>query len=236
LKEKLKYFKQNLSIIVLIPTLLGGFWQLIALSNISVSYIRFFSITQLIADGILVLFLLTVIYSSFKFSTWVTNKGLQEKNSKGLKIFKFSFLFVCGIIWITVFIIDTIRTGYINTFLLFFSIVFGTMIIVLFFHLLVYFKIVQRLLKMEYLLVITSFIMLFGLMNFLDLTFSTFNKSFLIPQNLKNIEAFEKNLKTKYPNCSSISIKYFNDKYFFVEINQNDKSEIEIISFNKLIE
>jgi len=236
LKEKLKYFKENLSVIVLIPTLLGGFWQLMALSNISVTYIRFFSITQLIADGILILFVLTLIYLSFKFSTWITNKGLQEKNSKAFKIFKFSFVIVIGIFWVTIFIIDTIKTGYINPLLLFFSIVFGTMIIVLTFHLLKYFKIIQRLVEMENLMLIIAIIAFFGFMTFLDFTFSTFNKSFLIPKNLKNIEKLEKKLQTKYPNYSSVSIKYFNDKYFFVEINQNDKSEIEIISFNKLFE
>lgn len=236
MKEKLEYFKQNLSIIILIPTLLGGFWQLMALSNISISYVRFFSITQLIADGIIILFILTVIYFCFKFSTWITNKGLQEKDSKEHKIFKFSFMFVVGVVFITIFITDTIKTGYINLPFLFLSIVFGTIIIVISFHLLVYFKIVKRLLEMKILILIISLILLLGFIISLDLAFSAFNKSFLIPKNLKNIEIFEKKLKEKYPNCSSISIKYFNDKYFFVEIKQNDKSEIEIISFNKLIE
>jgi hypothetical protein len=34
---------------------LGGLWQIIALASMSIAYIRFFSATQLIADGLLII-------------------------------------------------------------------------------------------------------------------------------------------------------------------------------------
>mgnify|MGYP006199785449 CR=1 FL=1 len=47
-----------LSLLVAIPPLFGAIWQLIELSKLSLSYIRFFSISQLVADGTLVLIIL----------------------------------------------------------------------------------------------------------------------------------------------------------------------------------
>ncbi|WP_075343724.1 hypothetical protein [Tenacibaculum agarivorans] len=62
IKYKLNWIKENLSIILIIPALIGGLWQIIELSYISTSYLRFFSPTQVISDGLLVLFVLTLIY------------------------------------------------------------------------------------------------------------------------------------------------------------------------------
>jgi hypothetical protein len=61
-------FKDNLNILILVPTILGGIWQLLELSSISTSFIRFFSLSQLVADGILILFILAILVSSFKLS------------------------------------------------------------------------------------------------------------------------------------------------------------------------
>ena len=54
----------DLSLIILLPTFLGGIWQLLELSSISTSFIRFFSISQLIPDGLLILFIFIIIYIS----------------------------------------------------------------------------------------------------------------------------------------------------------------------------
>lgn len=63
--EKLKIFLENqkslIPIILLIPTLIGGIWQILELMFIDPSFIRFFSSTQLISDGILILTLITIL-------------------------------------------------------------------------------------------------------------------------------------------------------------------------------
>lgn len=59
----LQFWKRNLSLIVIIPYILGGIWQIIELSTISLAYIRFFSVTQSISDGLLVLVVLFLIVS-----------------------------------------------------------------------------------------------------------------------------------------------------------------------------
>ncbi|CAM4410518.1 hypothetical protein [Zobellia nedashkovskayae] len=56
-KEKVfDYIKDHPSLVILIPTLLGGIWQLVALLSIGVSYVRFFSLSQLVSDGLILMF------------------------------------------------------------------------------------------------------------------------------------------------------------------------------------
>lgn len=59
----LQFWKNNLSLIVIIPYMLGGIWQIVELSTISLTYIRFFSVTQSVSDGLLVLVVLFLIVS-----------------------------------------------------------------------------------------------------------------------------------------------------------------------------
>lgn len=42
----IKFIKEYLSFILIIPTFLGGIWQIIELSSISISFIRFFSVSN----------------------------------------------------------------------------------------------------------------------------------------------------------------------------------------------
>jgi hypothetical protein len=80
LRSQYNYFKDNLSIIILIPTIIGGIWQLVELSSISTSFIRFFSLSQLVADGILILFILSIFYASFKVSGTIIKKNEFQFN------------------------------------------------------------------------------------------------------------------------------------------------------------
>lgn len=49
------FIKDYLSVIILIPAFIGGIWQLIELMSISMPNIRFFSISQIVPDGLLIL-------------------------------------------------------------------------------------------------------------------------------------------------------------------------------------
>ena len=59
------FLKDYLSLIAIIPLLLGGIWQIFLLASISSSYIRFFSVSQQLADGVLILFYFSVLMSPF---------------------------------------------------------------------------------------------------------------------------------------------------------------------------
>lgn len=64
-KSRISYLssliKDNIAIIVLIPTVLGGLIQLFKLGMIDLRYIRYFSVTQLVPDGLLAILLLFII-------------------------------------------------------------------------------------------------------------------------------------------------------------------------------
>ena len=67
------FLKDYLSLIAIIPLLLGGIWQIFLLASISSSYIRFFSVSQQLADGVLILFYFSVLMSlEFKFEVQLT--------------------------------------------------------------------------------------------------------------------------------------------------------------------
>ena len=78
--------KNNLAVILLFPALLGGLWQLIELSKMSISFIRFFSPTQLLPDGLLILFILGMIYLSIQLGL------LDRKINYKRKIIKVSLI------------------------------------------------------------------------------------------------------------------------------------------------
>lgn len=63
--------KNNIAIIVLIPTVLGGLIQLFKLGTMDLRYIRYFSVTQLVPDGLLAILILSIsafiIYVNIKF-------------------------------------------------------------------------------------------------------------------------------------------------------------------------
>jgi hypothetical protein len=48
------WIKNNISLLVLLPTVAGGLWQLLELLSLGTPYIRFFSLTQLVPDGLLI--------------------------------------------------------------------------------------------------------------------------------------------------------------------------------------
>ena len=67
IRNKVKCGTDNLTLILLIPSLLGAIWQILSLAKIHVGYIRFFSPTQIPVDGALILFIVLVFYLVIKF-------------------------------------------------------------------------------------------------------------------------------------------------------------------------
>lgn len=57
-KTNYNTLKENIGMVVLVPTLLGGLWQVMELATLGTPYLRFFSLSQLVSDGLLILFIL----------------------------------------------------------------------------------------------------------------------------------------------------------------------------------
>ncbi|MDN8190524.1 hypothetical protein QZK04_10775 [Acinetobacter baumannii] len=61
------FYKEHWSIIIFIPAFLGGFFQISRLYLLDPSFIRFFSVQQVIPDGLFVLFIITLSFLIFIF-------------------------------------------------------------------------------------------------------------------------------------------------------------------------
>jgi hypothetical protein len=95
ISDPLIFIKEHIPLLILLPTILGGFWQLFELISIDISFVRFFSITQLIQDGILILcylvflafflFVVTFILMAFIGLFYTIFKKLIFKNINFLK-------------------------------------------------------------------------------------------------------------------------------------------------------
>lgn len=72
LSDIIKFIQKYLGILVIIPAFIGGLWQLIELSNISISFIRFFSLSQIVPDGLLILIFLLIATFTYMLG-WVAD-------------------------------------------------------------------------------------------------------------------------------------------------------------------
>ncbi len=86
-------FKDNLNLLILFPTIIGGIWQVTELSLLSISFVRFFSISQLISDGILILITSILFYFLFRFLIGFYSLYKEEKSLPKNIIGKISLLF-----------------------------------------------------------------------------------------------------------------------------------------------
>lgn len=66
LKKSYDFINANLSLIVLVPTVLGSIWQIVQISRLNISYLRFFSPSQVVVDGVLILSLIFITYLLFE--------------------------------------------------------------------------------------------------------------------------------------------------------------------------
>lgn len=65
------FYKDNWSLIIFIPAIFGGILQIVKLFNLDPSFVRFFAVEQVVPDGLLALFLITlaaIMYFIFRNS------------------------------------------------------------------------------------------------------------------------------------------------------------------------
>ncbi len=94
----IKLLKEYLPLVIIVPPFFGGIWQIIELSSMSMSYVRFFSITQLIADGLLII--IVVVPSVIGIVLFLEQYNSIKNNNSEVKnnIFINIFLFVIGMV------------------------------------------------------------------------------------------------------------------------------------------
>ena len=220
-------FKDNLSLIILLPTLLGGVYQAIELIIISPSLIRFFSISQLIADGLFILVYFVVILVMPYFAAYIILDLILKKHPKSLKILAtiIFLLFIALGLFLEVkqdFIERDNMLGFVV------EIVLGLISVSVFNVIIRFFNNSQN----NY----TEWLRLYFAANLilssLILSLTMYHRmSESIP-----IDNFEI-LKKKYNDKEKVKILYYNDKYIFLQIeNSLKENNIHIEKIESILE
>ncbi|MBC9915304.1 hypothetical protein [Chitinophaga varians] len=250
--------KDNLSMIVLLPTLLGGIWQLAELLCIHPSCIRFFSVTQLIPDGLLILSVLLLIcllnVLIIQLPKWAVHTILgsgsmagnnkEQPDQEGIKpvhpvfgkdeikvviTFSLSVIMLSHYFWV-----DTLQAAFKGKRISLWGIMKITVFCPLIFLML---KLIYQKIRahfspaVEIIICIVLVISLAPSIMLFLFCLKVFHNSFLLPENFKNTTNIT---PTSTP---AREIIYFNDKYIF--LNRKDgqyPDTIEVRKFEDFIQ
>ncbi len=223
-----EFLKEYLSVLIVVPAFIGGIWQAIELMKISYSYIRFFSISQIVPDGILVLMFFIVGYSFNIFLIYLVNlvdsefkKDFNFKPNEteiyrkiSLKVDSTFFVLAYLFAMVYPFLYSSFDKPTLNdlnylAFVMFIcTYILNTSLSKCYHRALdknkKFYKYCNLLLLIFYLTYVFYF--------------SVFiHHIFLSPSNNINIEQVKKDVANKFPNTKQ-KILYFNDKYIFIKI------------------
>jgi len=253
-------FKDNLNIILLVPTIVGGLWQLLELSSMSTSFIRFFSFTQLVADGLLILFILTIFFISYRIVGGSFSAKSFSFNSENPTPLWYGIITTSVSIIMILFLYPELKKIYdkqnltIPEITLIIPIVTlllgGTLIGIISIaenfisikkniikeHLSK--KFIKEIAKIFYKLLIIFSFFLFLKFVLIDLNphMSNFRRHILFPEHLLNKEILDKRLMKENHLNFKPKLIYYNDKYFFYEvIDTNKNKKMLIVDFSALI-
>jgi len=247
LKKYLDVINNYFSLIIAAPAVLGGLWQIVSLISIDPAFIRFFSVSQILADGLYMLIvmssfgiiiaaLLALINYSRKqgeISNEHSNEVIPEKAVEGrleigLLYIPLAILLGWCIYWLTAKFfaekIDIIDFLFLP--ILFLVIIFEFIIILT----IVYNLLTKKISLSKTVTKVFSIIFIAVACFYFYVVLEKFNSSFLMSDSLLNVE----NVLNKFkipgkPN--NFEILYFNDTYIFVEFEKNHK--IKIIKFEE---
>ncbi|WP_339848290.1 hypothetical protein [uncultured Dokdonia sp.] len=249
--KKYEWIKDNLNLIIFVPTLLGGLWQLIELSNISSAYIRFFSITQVVPDGLLILFMISMIIGSYYFAGVIIKRtpfyGAKNKSWKSAIATSILILIVFTFsgyeLYKSIKDIGYFRISDIAFIIFHFSFFFGILL-----HIIPHdtkINIVSKLNKkndeknenesdqeipewkynLKLLLACGILVVCFFIIKFTFILVADLRTSYINTENLVNIENLKAAIDKKENDYSFGKILYFNDKYFFIQIKDSLNNE-----------
>ena len=242
--KSLKLIKEYLPLIILLPAILGGLWQIIELSSMSIPFIRFFSVTQLIADGFLViLVILPLVFVGYLY--YIDSGSLDHnvdtkikekrdwRNIKNIVVKILIFLCIISIVFLLVYILknDIFSTsnGLIN-YLVHITLLYSIFLLLdLAFLNSGFIKFVDKLNKNK---IFKKPFRTFLLIIFVVIIPMIFHSAFYVPRNLENIENLE-----KYNQNKNATLRYFNDKYIFLEHKKEDNSTtVQVVPFEELFD
>ncbi|WP_337965291.1 hypothetical protein [uncultured Flavobacterium sp.] len=230
LKNYYNIIKENITMFAIVPTILGGIWQVWMLGSISSNMIRFFSISQLISDGLLVLgffvFPVSIVFQNIK-NRRNSKTPLTEANTK----FEHNVVIVSLIIAIIMIGLFYVAIGDIMQ-LKDFNSLWKALVLLSILTSLIYACFEKIFDKMLTFGLYVSIVLILN-MTITLICFSKVSKDF---SGIENIQVLLHDIEKKDCYSKTPEILYFNDKYIFIALEKKAKKSILIKKFDVLFE
>ena len=256
LKPLLKLLKENFGLILFFIYGLGAFIQVLELSRIDLSYLRFFSVTQLASDGALV-FVTLAIFSFFAYTYYFcVTVRFRYKEELPNTVKNNVPLFVPLLFLL---IVSTIAYTYLSNYisieeqkrLPIFFLIFPALSVAILAFLIKDSKYkINNINKIsnENIKVhekhLKNFILIFVIISsgllipiIIIKTFMTYSLILREPKDFENYNKVELLIKEQHKDVNSFRLLYFNDKYTFVKLNRaaSNKNTIEVYKTDAIL-
>ena len=238
MRNTLNFLKEYLSVILIVPTIIGGLYQLInIIYYVGFPYVRFFSVSQVIPDGILVgIFIIFFLLNYFIvtgvlrfFSINIDNLGGEKHKITYIIL---SIIMLCVVFWMfNTFTPDSMIGSSLGDFFWVNLIITNTCIIVMIAINLAYVGSNPNVMKVLYLFIFTFYFIFFA--NTLQNSVKTLNESINNDFKFYNPNALINKMIEKNPKIE-ISLLYANRDYLFFRINNNGSDQILVEDAKKL--
>lgn len=255
-KEFFEWSKDNMSTVLIGISGIGAIIQIKELASIHVSYIRFFSVTQLISDGALVLLTATFIgVTAFITSRFLTPKlvarqiKIDVNKGKSFSVFEKYVRYLAGLMGsiICVVAFAEIRATQIQENTYFYILLIAFMYAYLTYSGLYYSVFDEYLQKTndEFMLLkkysfkgcykaLNTFMIVATAMVIVIIIFKSmfmFPAALRLPYNLENYNNIKNKIEKDNSDIEYYNLRYFNDTYAFIEIKKYKESKSNILIY-----
>jgi len=253
-KQILDFIKDYLAVFLIVPTVLGGLWQIIMLGSMSLTFIRFFSLSQIIQDGLLMLiFLIVLAFFSliFLIQFYIMKAiGMDLDKFKNIRKLHIGIYRIKQFSWTTLVIILPLMILPVAVLWIYlvqihhnnipiklekpfpFFLIAGAISTVYFYFIEYINSWGNKGFRKSFEGVILSFSII--VIAIIFKTFTLFNKEYLIPSNLVNTDSIIKTILSKNPEAKA-EIIYLNDKFIFLQVIKQEVPENKTDKINKII-
>ncbi|MFV8390743.1 hypothetical protein [Flavobacterium sp. LB1P71] len=222
------FIRENLSLIIGIPTLLGGLWQVVELSRLSFSYLRFFSISQIVPDGLLIISVIIILWLILYWYVIIfrveddENKELLKENLKTKSPFPKYITLLLILIYFTIIVYNLIAIykfpiysiiGFIM------NIICTVIMSAIAFSIIEYTSLRSHVKYKENISGLKGLIIIPLLYTCYSLS-TGFHNTYVFPKELINIENIKCYIERNKGCNVKIKINYLNDKYIFLNVSE----------------
>lgn len=235
----------NLTLLLVIPPLLGSVFQVISLTSIDISFLRFFSVSQLVPDGTMILIVTSILIGVW----WIYSKLLKLSRFNvndyidlgGRSFFiRYGIHLVGAFFTVVAYIGSILTTDEIIKIPLLYLIMTGFFYYITIFFM-GFFYIQSKTVFNKNSTLICLFInfnkgliclVLLSILITIFLNLKIIFNLFQLPKNLANYDKVKNTLIKDYPKATNeVEVLYFNDNYTFVKFKQKDRKDSQIIVY-----